>query len=85
MTSRKPSLTESAPSLAVTSISKLPLKSCGGVPVKRVPSKLSQPGSADPSTSLAVSASYRMGWVDLDKADGTPDMDSVLLQLGWKF
>ena len=39
----------------------------------------------DFSDSLAVSASYRMGWVDLDKADGTPDMDSFLLQLGWKF
>ena len=39
----------------------------------------------DFSDSLALSASYRMGWVDLDKADGTPDMDSFLLNLGWKF
>jgi opacity protein-like surface antigen len=39
----------------------------------------------DFSDSLALSASYRYGWVDLDKADGTPDMDSFLLNLGWKF
>jgi opacity protein-like surface antigen len=39
----------------------------------------------DFSDSLALSVSYRYAWVDLDKADGTPDMDSFLLNLGWKF
>jgi opacity protein-like surface antigen len=39
----------------------------------------------DFSDTLALSGSYRMGWVDLDNASGTPDMDSFLLQLGWKF
>jgi opacity protein-like surface antigen len=38
----------------------------------------------DFSDTLALSGSYRMGWVDLDNASGTPDMDSFLLQLGWK-
>ena len=39
----------------------------------------------DFNRSMALSASYRMGWVDLDNASGTPDMDRFLLQLGWKF
>ncbi len=50
---RNTSLAVRSPSLAVTRISKLPLKSAGGVPVKVVPSKPSQDGSALPSASVA--------------------------------
>ena len=39
----------------------------------------------DFSDSFAVHASYRMMWVDLDNADGTPDMDGFRLGIGWKF
>ena len=48
------SLTVSEPSLAVTSMSSRPLKSAGGVPVKRLPSNDSQAGSGAPPASLAV-------------------------------
>ena len=50
---RNTSLVESVPSLAVTLMSKAPVKLVGGVPVKRTPSKLSQVGSALPSASVA--------------------------------
>ena len=39
----------------------------------------------DFSDTLAAHASYRMMWVDLDNADGTPDIDGFRLGLGWKF
>lgn len=39
----------------------------------------------DFSDSIAVHATYRMMWVDLDNADGTPDVDGFRLGIGWKF
>jgi opacity protein-like surface antigen len=39
----------------------------------------------DFSDTLAVHATYRMMWVDLSNADGTPDMDGFRLGIGWKF
>ncbi len=39
----------------------------------------------DFSDTFAVHASYRMMWVDLDNADGTPDIDGFRLGIGWKF
>ncbi|HEU4516341.1 MAG TPA: outer membrane beta-barrel protein [Steroidobacteraceae bacterium] len=39
----------------------------------------------DFSDSLAAHASYRMMWVDLDNADGTPDIDGFRIGIGWKF
>jgi opacity protein-like surface antigen len=39
----------------------------------------------DFSDTIAVHASYRMMWVDLDNASGTPDIDGFRLGLGWKF
>jgi opacity protein-like surface antigen len=39
----------------------------------------------DFSDSIAAHATYRMMWVDLDNADGTPDVDGFRLGIGWKF
>ena len=39
----------------------------------------------DFSDSIAAHLSYRMMWVDLDNADGTPDIDGFRLGIGWKF
>ena len=39
----------------------------------------------DFSDTLAAHASYRMMWVDLDNASGTPDIDGFRLGIGWKF
>jgi opacity protein-like surface antigen len=39
----------------------------------------------DFSESFAVHASYRIDWIDFDKADGTPDFDGFDLSVGWKF
>jgi opacity protein-like surface antigen len=39
----------------------------------------------DISDSLAIHAAYRMTWIDLDNAEGTPDQDGFLLGIGWKF
>jgi opacity protein-like surface antigen len=39
----------------------------------------------DFSDTIAAHASYRMMWVDLDNADGAPDIDGFRLGIGWKF
>jgi opacity protein-like surface antigen len=39
----------------------------------------------DFSDSIAAHFSYRMMWVDLENADGTPDVDGFRLGIGWKF
>jgi opacity protein-like surface antigen len=39
----------------------------------------------DVSDSLAIHGSYRMMWVDLDNASGTPDLDGFRLGIGWRF
>jgi len=39
----------------------------------------------DISDSFAIHGAYRMTWTDLENADGTPDQDSFLLGVGWKF
>ena len=39
----------------------------------------------DFSGSIAMHGGYRMMWVDLDNADGTPDLDGFRLSIGWKF
>ena len=39
----------------------------------------------DISDTFAVHAAYRMTWIDLDNANGTPDQDGFLLGVGWKF
>ena len=39
----------------------------------------------DFSDTFAAHASYRMMWVDLDNASGTPDIDGFRLGIGWKF
>lgn len=39
----------------------------------------------DVSDSFAIRGSYRMMWVDLDNASGTPDLDGFRLGIGWKF
>jgi len=39
----------------------------------------------DFSDTLAVKGSYRMTWIDFDKAEGTPDFDGFTLSVGWKF
>jgi opacity protein-like surface antigen len=38
----------------------------------------------DFSDSIAAHFSYRMMWVDLENADGTPDVDGFRLGIGWK-
>ena len=37
------------------------------------------------SDTIAVRASYRMMWVDLSNASGTPDVDGFRLGLNWRF
>lgn len=39
----------------------------------------------DISDTFAIHGSYRMMWVDLDNASGTPDLDGFRLGVGWKF
>jgi opacity protein-like surface antigen len=39
----------------------------------------------DFSDNLAIHASYRIDWIDFDKADGTPDFDGFDLSVGFKF
>jgi opacity protein-like surface antigen len=39
----------------------------------------------DFSDTLAVHASYRMDWIDLSQAKGTPEFDGFELSVGWKF
>ena len=39
----------------------------------------------DVNDRFAVNASYRMNWMDQDKASGTPSMDEFDLMVGWKF
>ncbi len=39
----------------------------------------------DFSNNFAVHGSYRMTWIDLDNAEGTPDFDGFELSVGWKF
>jgi opacity protein-like surface antigen len=39
----------------------------------------------DFSDALAVKGSYKMTWIDFDKADGTPDFDGFTLSVAWKF
>ena len=39
----------------------------------------------DISDSFAIRGSYRMMWVDLENASGTPDLDGFRLGIGWKF
>ena len=39
----------------------------------------------DISDTFAIHGSYRMMWVDLDNASGTPDVDGFRLGIGWKF
>lgn len=35
--------------------------------------------------NFAVHASYRIDWIDIEQADGTPDFDGFELSFGWKF
>ena len=53
----KLSETLNSPSLAVTVMSRVPLKSAGGVPVKRLPSKDNQSTSGSPLDIIAVNIS----------------------------
>ena len=39
----------------------------------------------DVSDSFAIRGSYRMMWVDLENASGTPDLDGFRLGIGWRF
>ena len=39
----------------------------------------------DFSRNFAVHGSYRVTWLDLDNAEGTPDFDGFELSVGWKF
>jgi opacity protein-like surface antigen len=39
----------------------------------------------DFSDTFALHGAYRILWVDLDNASGTPDTDGFRLSLGWKF
>lgn len=39
----------------------------------------------DFSDTVSVRGSYRMMWVDLNNASGTPDMDGFRLGIGWRF
>jgi len=39
----------------------------------------------DFSDMLAVKGSYKMTWIDFEKADGTPDFDGFTLSVAWKF
>jgi opacity protein-like surface antigen len=39
----------------------------------------------DVSDTFAIRGSYRMMWVDLENASGTPDLDGFRLGIGWKF
>lgn len=39
----------------------------------------------DISDQFAVHGSYRIDWIDLDEAQGTPDFDGFQLSVGWKF
>ena len=39
----------------------------------------------DFSDTIALHGTYRILWVDLDNASGTPDVDGFRLSLGWKF
>jgi opacity protein-like surface antigen len=35
--------------------------------------------------NFSIHGSYRVTWVDLDNADGTPDFDGFELSVGWRF
>jgi opacity protein-like surface antigen len=39
----------------------------------------------DFSDNFAIHASYRIDWIDIEQADGTPDFDGFDLSLGFKF
>lgn len=39
----------------------------------------------DITPTVAVHGSYRIDWIDLDNAEGTPDFDGFELSFGWKF
>lgn len=39
----------------------------------------------DVTDTVVVLGSYRINWIDFDKADGTPDFDGFELSFGWKF
>jgi opacity protein-like surface antigen len=39
----------------------------------------------DVTDTVAVHGSYRINWIDFDKAKGTPDFDGFQLSFGWKF
>lgn len=39
----------------------------------------------DINESFAIHASYRMQWVDISNAKGTPDLDGFQLSFGWKY
>ena len=39
----------------------------------------------DFNDSIALIGNYRMQWIDLGNAKGTPDFDGFTLSLGWKF
>lgn len=39
----------------------------------------------DITDTVAVHGSYRIQWIDFDKAKGTPDFDGFQLSFGWKF
>lgn len=39
----------------------------------------------DFTDTVAVHGSYRLSWIDFDKAKGTPDFDGFQLSVGWKF
>ena len=42
-------------------------------------------GRYDFSDTVALKASYRIDWIDFDKAQSTPDFDGFELSIGWKF
>ena len=76
MASVKLCCTDSSPSLALTLISRSPLKSAGGVPVKAAPSKLSQDGRSDPSAKVALKASSALS-TSLKASDGSAKLTAV--------
>jgi opacity protein-like surface antigen len=39
----------------------------------------------DVSDSFVVQGSYRMTWMNLKDAEGTPNIDGFQLSIGWKF
>ena len=39
----------------------------------------------DVSDSFVIQGSYRMTWMNLKDAEGTPDIDGFQLSIGWKF